>query len=42
VNVEYKIPAEMLSDKSHVTVRFQSVAGTTAGGIFEVRMLNNK
>ena len=42
VNVEYKIPAEMLTSKSHVVVRFQSATGTTAGGIFEVRMLNNK
>ncbi len=39
VNVEYKIPAKLLKRKKTVTVRFESVAGGTAGAIFNVRLL---
>ena len=39
VNVEYKIPAEMLKSKSHVTVKFAGKERNNAGRIFHVRLL---
>jgi hypothetical protein len=39
VDMEYKIPAEMVAAKKYVTVTFRSKSGNTAGGIFHVRIL---
>lgn len=39
VDVEYKIPAEMVKAKKYVTVTFRSKDGNTAGGVFHVRIL---
>lgn len=39
VNVEYQIPSQLLANKESVLLKIQSKQGTTAGGIFEVRML---
>jgi len=37
VDVQYAIPAELLTGKSKVTVRFQATDGNAIGGIFGVR-----
>jgi hypothetical protein len=37
--VEYRIPASRLKGKESVTVRFQSLPDSIAGGIFYVRLL---
>lgn len=39
MDVEYKIPAEMVKEKKYITVKFHSKAGNIAGGIFYVRLL---
>ncbi len=39
VNHEYDIPADMLSGKETVVVSFRSKPGTTAGKVFNVRLL---
>lgn len=39
VNVEYKIPATLLSGKQSVTVMFKPHAGNIAGGVFKVRLV---
>lgn len=39
VDVVYALPETLLKDKKTVTVRFQSAASTTAGGIFHVRLV---
>jgi hypothetical protein len=38
-DVTYRIPAELTKDKSAVTVRFEAQPGSTAGGVFECRVL---
>ena len=42
VNVEYPIPANMLTGKSFITVRFQPKANNVAGGVFNLRLLTKK
>ena len=42
VNVEYPIDTNMLIGKDQITVKFQPVAGNTAGGVFYVRLLKNQ
>ena len=39
INVEYKIPVEMLKSKSHITVKFVGKERNNAGRIFHVRVL---
>lgn len=39
-DVEYPIPQDLTRGKDKVTVRFQAQPGTTAGGIFDLRILN--
>lgn len=39
VDVVYSLPETLLDGKKTVTVRFQSAASTTAGGIFHVRLV---
>jgi hypothetical protein len=39
VNVEYKIPYEMLKDKKTITVMFKGKKDNIAGGVFKVRLL---
>ena len=39
VNVEYKIPVEMLQSKTSITVRFVGVERNNAGRVFRVRLL---
>lgn len=39
VNVEYAIPADMLTGKTSITVRFACKPGNIAGGVFYVRIL---
>jgi len=41
VNVEYKIPAEMLESKERIVVRFAPELGNIAGGVYEVRLLKD-
>lgn len=40
--VEYKIPEEMLRGKKTIRVKFQSVQGNTAGGVYGVRLLRKE
>jgi hypothetical protein len=40
-DVAYKIPAAMLKDKKHIRVKFQSLDGSTAGGVYDVRLIKN-
>lgn len=42
VDVEYPIPARMLTGKSSITVRFQPKANNVAGGVFGLRLLTKK
>jgi len=35
----YALPDRAVKDKDHITVRFQSHPGTTAGGVFELRVV---
>ena len=39
VTQEYPIPAEMLKDKSYVTITFQAKPGKIAGGVYSVRLV---
>jgi Uncharacterized protein conserved in bacteria len=41
VNVEYKIPSEMLNGKKSVTVTFKSKDRNVAGGVFKVRLVRD-
>ena len=41
-NVEYPIPATMLTGKEFVRVKFQATAGNTAGKVYNVRLLRTK
>jgi len=38
-NVIYDIPDSMVKDKEYVRVKFQSLSGNTAGGVFYIRLL---
>lgn len=38
-DVEYVIPDSMVKDKKNIRVKFQSSSGSTAGGVFYVRLL---
>ncbi|HYJ63098.1 MAG TPA: DUF6805 domain-containing protein, partial [Parafilimonas sp.] len=40
-DVTYKIPEAMLKDKEHIHVKFQSLDGGTAGGVYFVRLIKN-
>ena len=35
----YRIPAELTQGKAKITVRFQAQHGSTAGGVFECRLM---
>ncbi len=39
VNVEYEIPKSMIEGKSSITVKFECLPYTVAGGVFKVRLL---
>lgn len=39
IDIEYKIPAELLKDKKKVTVRFQATGGNEIAAVFGVRMI---
>jgi DUF1680 family protein len=41
-NIVYAIPNSMISGKTHVRVKFQSLQGTTAGAVYMVRLIRNK
>ncbi len=41
-DVVYEIPNEMVEGKDFVTVKFQALAGTTAGAVYMVRLLKNE
>jgi DUF1680 family protein len=38
-DVEYKIPTEVLKDKTRITVRFQSTGGNEIAGVYGVRLI---
>jgi hypothetical protein len=38
-DVEYAVPAELITDKARVTVRFQATGGNETGAIFGIRMI---
>lgn len=38
----YPLPAELIADKSQITVRFQAKPGNYAGGVFGIRILTPK
>ncbi|MEO6232568.1 MAG: glycoside hydrolase family 127 protein [Ferruginibacter sp.] len=38
-DVEYNLPVSMVKGKSHVTIKFQSLPGTTAGAVYQVKIL---
>ena len=42
VNVEYKIPTEILKGKRSVTVTFQGKVNNVIGGVFKVRLIKQK
>ena len=39
INVEYRIPAAQLRGKESITIRFQSLPDSIAGGVFDLRLL---
>ncbi len=41
-DVIYQIPDSMISEKSHVRIKFQSLPGTTAGAVYMVRLIREK
>lgn len=41
-DVEYAIPAELTQGKKTITVRFESVGNATAGGVFDLWMIEGK
>lgn len=41
-DVEYPIPEDLTRDKANITVRFQAEPAATAGGIFDLRILEAK
>ncbi|MDE3182893.1 MAG: glycoside hydrolase family 127 protein [Bacteroidota bacterium] len=40
-DITYPIPELMLQGKDHMRVRFQALAGNTAGGVYYVRLIKN-
>ena len=38
-DVNYVIPDSMIKGKDHVRVKFQSLQGSTAGGVYYVRLI---
>jgi len=38
-DVAYAIPDSMVRDKQHIRVKFQSLAGNTAGAVYFIRLL---
>jgi len=40
-NVEYKIPAELIKDKSKVTVKFQATGGNEIAAVYALRLVKN-
>ena len=40
-DVQYPLPATLISGKSRVTVRFQPHPQATAGGVFDCRVVKN-
>ena len=38
-NVEYKIPDSMIKGKDHIRVKFQALPGSTAGAVYNIRLL---
>ncbi len=40
-DVTYSIPASMVKNKDHVRVKFQSLKGNTAGGVYYVRLIKH-
>ena len=41
-DVEYKIPAELISHKTKITVRIEANYGKTAGRVFAVRIIKDE
>jgi len=41
-DVKYPLPAELVKDKTKITVRFQAERNATAGGIFDLRVLTTQ
>ncbi|HLP14776.1 MAG TPA: beta-L-arabinofuranosidase domain-containing protein [Bacteroidota bacterium] len=41
-NVEYPIPASMLEGKDHIRLKFQAHDGSTAGAVYDIRLLRSK
>jgi hypothetical protein len=41
-DVQYPIPQDLVQGKTKVTVRFQAARGATAGGIFDLRILDGQ
>jgi uncharacterized protein len=39
LDVEYKIPSQLLKDKNHIRVKFQAVPHNTAGAVYYVRLV---
>lgn len=39
LDVEYKIPGQMLKDKNHIRVKFQAAPNSTAGAVYYIRLL---
>jgi hypothetical protein len=40
-NVFYPIPDSMVQGKTHVRVKFQALPGSTAGAVYNVRLLRS-
>ncbi len=41
-DVGYVIPGDMLKDKNHVRIKFQSLQNSTAGGVYYVRLVRGQ
>jgi uncharacterized protein len=41
-NVEYPIPDEIIKGKESVRIKFQTMPGSTAGGVYYIRLIRNK
>ena len=39
VSVQYPLPEEWIKEKTHVTISFKPHPGHTAGGVFDLRVL---
>jgi hypothetical protein len=38
-SVEYKIPNSMIEGKDHIRLKFQAQQGSTAGAVYDIRLL---